>query len=250
MARPRTVRRPGDPNTRRRRRIFAIVAAAACLQALLVVAAVVINPQSAATDNPANTPEPSSRADQPDGRGHEKEEHQDLPDEMLYTYDIEDERIVSALSENVFLGRVEARAGSERAKSTIPDDPGRPQRQYAVSVLGSAKATGPAPLSRGERARVNQEIGEHPETGRPLPIQAAYCGTHRPDSFLVPGQTYLFATFYETGRDLHTLTAQPTGAVRVGSEEEGKALLAAWERSGGAQVDKATGQVEGARPCE
>ena len=234
----------------RKGRILAVVAAAVVLQATVLLGAVLFGGEStpARGERPVDVAGASHTPADP--RGHENHPDHEMADEMLYTYDIEDERIVSALSENVFLGRVQAHTGSERAKSTIPDDPGRPQRQYAVSVLESAKASGPAPLSRGDRATLNQEVGEDPETGRPLPVLAAYCGTHRPDALLVPGRTYLFATYHEKGRDLHTLTAQPTGAVGVGSVEEGKALLSAWARAGEAKVDRATGQVEGARPCE
>ncbi len=83
-----------------------------------------------------------------------------------------------------------------------------------------------------------------------MPVGAAYCGKHKRDILLRPGSSYVFSTFYEPGRNLHTLIAQPTGAVPVASREEGEALIAAYERYEAEEVDPATGQIEGAQPCE
>ena len=173
-----------------------------------------------------------------------------LPDEMLYSYDIEDERIVIGLSENVFLATVTEKVGEERAQTSIPGDLGRPQLQFGVRVTGSAKATGPAPLRPGATATVNQEVGIDPPTGRIVPVEAAYCGQHRRDSLLRPGSSYVFSTYYEPDRGLHTLTAQPTGAVPVASEGEGEALIAAYRRYEAEEIDPATGHIKGAKPCE
>ncbi len=218
---------------------------------LFLVAAVALIPDGATqASNRGAPPNEGAAAGAPDD-AHRPEHHaRPLPDEMLYSYDIEDERIVIGLSENVFLATVTRKVGEERAETSIPGDPGRPQLQFRVRVVGSAKATGPAPLRPGKTATVNQEVGVDPESGRIVPVGAAYCGQHRRDALLRPGSSYVFSTYYEPGRNLHTLIAQPTGAVPVASEEEGRALIAAYRRYEAEEIDPATGRIEGAKPCE
>ena len=65
---------------------------------------------------------------------------------LAYGYDIDDERFVVALSDNVFAGRVERVSGDEPAPTTIPGED-RPQTQYAVRVLAVVKSSGAEPLA-------------------------------------------------------------------------------------------------------
>ncbi len=159
-------------------------------------------------------------------------QHQPRPDVvgLNYQYDITDERFVIGLSENVFTGRVEEPAGREPAETSIPGD-SRPQTQYAVTVLEIVKSSGPSPLSPGDKATVNREGGISPKTGEEQVVDAHSCGAHILDAPLRAGAEYLFAAYYEPARDLHTLVAQPTGAVPVSSPEEREALVAAYEEA-------------------
>jgi hypothetical protein len=146
---------------------------------------------------------------------------------LAYGYDIDDERFVVALSDNVFAGRVERFSGEEPAPTTIPGED-RPQTQYAVRVLAVVKSSGADPLREGERAYVNREGGVSPGTGVQQLIEAHYCGERATDRPLVAGEEYLFSTYYEPRRDLHTLVAQPTGARLIGSREGRGAIVAAY----------------------
>jgi len=146
---------------------------------------------------------------------------------LAYDYDIDDERFVVALSDNVFAGRVERVAGDEGAPTTIPGED-RPQTQYAVRVLAVVKSSGADPLREGERAYVNREGGVGPETHRRQVIEAHYCGERATDRPLAAGEEYLFSTHYEPRRKLHTLVAQPTGARLIGSREGRGAIVAAY----------------------
>lgn len=238
----------GGAAARRKGRILFFVLVALALQTLVILAAIFLGP----TSTPATTRQPAAppQAAQPDtGPDSAHTPHEPVPDEMLYTYDIEDERIVVALSENVFAGRVTRLVGREPATSTIPDDPGRPQLQFAVDILASAKAAGPAPVKRGGEIVVNQEVGLDRKTGATLPIDAAFCGKHLPDELLSAGKVYLFATYYEPDRGLHTLTAQPTGNIPVSTTAEAETLVAAYATYKDAAVDE-TGRIEGGKPCE
>ena len=243
-------RRETGPRKAAKGRLVLFGCALLGLQALLILAAVVMEDPSQARRGPAGGAGTEQRQAAHSGHGAEEDRVPHLADEMLYTYDIEDERIVIGLSDNVFAGRVRRATGAQPAKSTIPGDRGRPQAQFSVDVVASAKATGPDPVRSGERVVVNQEVGRDPKSGRTVPIEAAFCGRHRPDELLEPGATYVFATFHEPTRDLHTLTAQPTGKVRVNGTAEAKTLLSAFERYETEGVDPATGKIEGAKPCE
>ena len=66
---------------------------------------------------------------------------------------------------------------------------------------------------------MNREGGVGPETHRRQVIEAHYCGERATDRPLAAGAEYLFSTYYERRRKLHTLVAQPTGARLIGSRE-------------------------------
>ena len=159
--------------------------------------------------------------------------------ELAYGYDIDDERFVVALSDNVFAGRVERVSGDEPAPTTIPGED-RPQTQYAVRVLAVVKSSGADPLREGESAYVNREGGVGPETHRRQVIEAHYCGERATDRPLAAGEEYLFSTYYEPRRELHTLVAQPTGARLIGSREGRGAIVAAYRVALDRQVNPMT----------
>jgi hypothetical protein len=146
---------------------------------------------------------------------------------LAYDYDIDDERFVVALSDNVFAGRVERVSGKEPAPTTILGED-RPQTQYAVRVLAVVKSSGADPLREGDRAYVNREGGVGPEAQRRQVIEAHYCGERAIDRPLAAGEEYLFSTYYEPRRKLHTLVARPTGARLIGSREGRGAIVAAY----------------------
>lgn len=236
--------------TARKGRVLTLVASVLLLQALLILAAVLVGEDASTAKSPPRSPQ-SAQTAKTHGAAHEEHGQAPAPieDEMLYSYDIQDERIVIGLSDNVFTGRVARKVGDAPAKTSIPGDTGRPQAQYSVSVLAAAKATGAAPVRAGERVVVNQEVGKDQRTGRVVPIVAAFCGTHVSDELLVHGSVYVFATYYEPSRGLQTLTAQPTGNVRAENEEEARVLLSAYDRYAAEQVDPATGEIQGSKPC-
>lgn len=156
-----------------------------------------------------------------------------------YDYDIDYERFVVALSDNVFAGRVEGVSGDEPAPTTIPGED-RPQTQYAVRVLAVVKSSGADPLREGERAYVNREGSVGPETRRRQVIEAHYCGERATDRPLAAGEEYLFSTYYEPRRKLHTLVAQPAGARLIGSREGRGAIVAAYRVALDRQVNPMT----------
>jgi hypothetical protein len=163
---------------------------------------------------------------------------------LAYGYDIRDERLVVGLSDNVFAGRVERVAARRPARTTIPGE-GRPQTRYAVRVLTVVKSTGADPLEEGETALVNREGGVSPKTGRQQVVEAHYCGRHASDRPLAVGGEYLFSTYYERRRELHTLVAQPTGAMPIDSEEGRGAIVAAYRLASERQEDPMTLAREG-----
>jgi hypothetical protein len=146
---------------------------------------------------------------------------------LAYGYDIQDERLVVGLSDNVFAGRVEQVAARRPARTTIPGE-SRQQTQYAVRILTVVKSTGADPLGEGEIALVNREGGLSRKTGRQQVVEAHYCGRHAIDRPLAVGGEYLFSTYYERRRKLHTLVAQPTGAMPIDSEEGRGAIVGAY----------------------
>lgn len=165
--------------------------------------------------------------------------------EIFYDYDIFDERFVVFLSDNVFVGRVLGVSGRESATTTIPGPDGeRPQVQYAVRVLDSVKASGPEPLRDGQTAAVNRNAPPRAEAGAPAVLEALACGAHATDQEPQVGDAYVFSTYYEADRRLHTLTAQPTGAVPVWTSRE--AVVGAYERAVARQADPL---APGAEPC-
>jgi hypothetical protein len=163
---------------------------------------------------------------------------------LAYGYDIQDERLVVGLSDNVFAGRVERVAASRPARTTIPGE-SRPQTQYAVRVLAVVKSTGADPLGEGETALVNREGGVSPKTGRQQVVEAHYCGRHASDRPLAVGGEYLFSTYYERRRELHTLVAQPTGARPIDWEEGRGAIVAAYRLASERQENPMTLAREG-----
>ena len=156
-------------------------------------------------------------------------------DEIVYGYDIYDERLVIGLSENVFLGLVRREEGHRSIPTSIPDGPGAAQTQFSALVLRSIKARGPEPLSKGEVALVSQYGGADPETGRPISVVGYSCGRHVEALPLEPGRRYVFATVYRPQGPFHLIVAQPTGALPV--EGPPGPVLAAYE---GARRDQTT----------
>jgi hypothetical protein len=188
---------------------------------------------------PAPREEAASAADRGDAGG-------PSPDvvTLSYGYDIRDERLVVGLSDNVFAGRVERVAARRPARTTIPGE-SRPQTQYAVRVLTVVKSTGADPFEEGETALVNREGGVSPKTGRQQVVEAHYCGRHASDRPLAVGSEYLFSTYYERRRKLHTLVAQPTGALPIDSGEGRGAIVAAYRLASERQEDPMTLAREG-----
>ena len=76
-------------------------------------------------------------------------------DEVVYGYDVYDERLVVGLSENVFLGAVQSEAGHESIPTSIPGREGPAQTQFSVEVLRPVEAGGPEPLSTGDEVLVS-----------------------------------------------------------------------------------------------
>lgn len=150
-------------------------------------------------------------------------------DEVVYGYDVYDERLVVGLSENVFLGLVLREAGHESIPTSIPGRPGPAQTQFSVEVLRSVKSGGPRPLSVGQDALVSQYGGPNPETGRPIRVVGYSCGRHIQAMPLEPGRRYLFATVHRPQGPFHLIVVQPTGALPV--QGPPGPVLAAYERA-------------------
>lgn len=148
-------------------------------------------------------------------------------DEIVYDYDVYDERLVIGLSENVFLGLVRGEEGHWSISTSIPGHPGAAQTQFSVEVLRPLKARGPEPLSEGEDALISQYGGPDPETGRPIDVVGYSCGRHVDNVPLKPGRRYVFATVYRPQGPFHLIVAQPTGALPV--EGPPGPVLAAYE---------------------
>lgn len=148
-------------------------------------------------------------------------------DEIVYGYDVYDERLVIGLSENVFLGLVRGEEGHRSIPTSIPGEPGAAQTQFSVEVLRSLKARGPEPLSERDYALISQYGGPDPETGMPVSVVGYSCGRHVDTLPLKPGRRYVFATVYRPQGPFHLIVAQPTGALAV--EGPPGPVLAAYE---------------------
>lgn len=195
------------------------------------------NPEQPAAREAAEAPERAQSDDHAPGQGPRPRE-----DEIVYNYDVFDERLVVGLSENVFLGEVRGEAGHESIPTTIPGRPGAAQTQFYVHVLETLKRGGPEPISAGQDVLVSQYGGPDPETGQPIRVVGLSCGRHVDAAPLEPGKRYLFATAYRPQGPFHLIVAQPTGALPV----DGPAgpILAAYKGALKNQVDPTTGTTE------
>jgi hypothetical protein len=163
-------------------------------------------------------------------------------DEIVYNYDVFDERLVVGLSENVFLGEVRGEAGHESIPTTIPGQPGPAQTQFLVDVVQSLKRGGPEPISAGQDVLVSHYGGPDPKTGQPIRVVGLSCGRHVEAAPLEADKRYLFATAYRPQGPFHLIVAQPTGTLPV----DGPAgpIFAAYKHALKGQADPTKGTTE------
>lgn len=133
-----------------------------------------------------------------------------------YAFDAEDERKLVGASENVFLGRVVEKSGTELIEGTpeppgVPDAPGVPDTQFSVEVLRTVKGdlTG--------NVTVSQHGGYDPASGQEMVVED--------DHLLRPGGVYMFSTNYDPQRDWQQIVAGPFGNVGADTQDERNTLV-------------------------
>lgn len=169
------------------------------------------------------------------------EESGPVPPETITVHyegvDLRDFRRLTAEAQNVWIGTVEEQVGDEPLKSSDPDDAGRPQIQYAVSVgdvMKSPDAGGSADeeaLSRGDRLVVDQIGGYDPQTNDPLVVRADHDRGVLTDGPLEEGGRYLFCTVYDPARQMHVIYAQPSCNVALSNDEESRAVIRTYQNA-------------------
>ena len=132
-----------------------------------------------------------------------------------YAFDAKDERKLVGASENVFLGRVVEKSGTELIEGTqeppgMPEAPGLPDTQFSVEVLRAVKG------DLAGNVTVSQHGGYDPATGQEAVVED--------DHPLRPGQVYMFSTNHDPQRDWQQIVAGPFGNVGAESQAERDAL--------------------------
>lgn len=165
--------------------------------------------------------------------------------ENLYVFDASDTRQLAGYSHAVFSGRVVRLVGEKPLRSTIPDDEGDPQQQWAVEISEVLKGegVGQPPVAPGSEVVVNVAGGTDPETGRPVVVASSGKTPPAVDRPVERGGSYVFAVRWNEREGWLDVSAQPFGKVPVGSREEYERVRSDFARGIEDQVDPLEGQV-------
>ena len=161
-----------------------------------------------------------------------------------YDWDIYDGRFLAFFSDNVFSGRVVEKTGTDTAWTSIPNDDETPYTRYAVLVEGVAKASGPAPVVRGERVEVELLGGPGKKTGAEHVAAPISCGQQIVGGQLEVGADYLFSTAHEPDRNVQQISAPPAGHIALEAGQERDATLQAYRELIKRQVDPSSPDVQ------
>lgn len=161
-----------------------------------------------------------------------------------YEWDIYDGRFLAFYSDNFFSGRVVERTGTATAWTSIPGDDETPYTRYAVLVEGVAKASGPAPVVRGERVELELLGGPGKKTGAEHVAAPISCGQQIVGGQLEVGGDYLFSTVHEPDRNVQQISAPPAGHIALEAAQERDATLQAYRELARRQIDPSSPDVQ------
>lgn len=125
--------------------------------------------------------------------------------EAVYFFDVKDKRKLVGFAEQVFLGRVVEKVGSESKETTNPGTV-IPQTQFSVDVLKVLKGE-----ISGEII-VNQQGGYDPEDESTVLMEG--------DPLLKPGNTYLFTTKRDSQKGWLSIVAPGYADIMITSPEQ------------------------------
>lgn len=157
--------------------------------------------------------------------------------EVLYTFDTTDARKLVGYSDNVFVGRVERRRGTEMVGTSDPDHPGQAHSRFDVRVVDPIRSTGPEPLTEDDVALVDEVGGmasgnsdgssSNSKASRYVVTGVVEDETYQ-DTPLRIGAEYLFCTRY--WNEAHAVSAQPHGKVLLSEPARNKGDVAVDDR--------------------
>lgn len=178
--------------------------------------------------------------DDPSGRATIAEAHVD------FAYEVRDERQLAGAADNVFVGRVVERIGTEELP-ILPSDsdalPGVPETRFRVEVERNLKGNlgGVVEVSQ-DGGRVDYVADRGADKGNH--VEALVVVEH--DPLMSPGQRYVFVTTRDQQRGHNQIVAPGYGNVPAGEGPEEKRLRPLVEKFAGAideQIDPETKRV-------
>lgn len=144
--------------------------------------------------------------------------------ESSYAHNISDDRVLVGFSDNVFIGRVIEKTGSE--SNTPPpeaDSPGfSPQTQFSVEVLENVKG------NLSGTVTVSQYGGYEELFGVEVPFWKNLVDG---DELLRSGQTYLFVTRYNERDGWHSIVANNYGDLPIQNQTDYEKKLERFEEA-------------------
>lgn len=150
--------------------------------------------------------------------------------ETFRAFDAGDERQLVGFADNVFVGRVTERVGSEAFVGPVPESRDSaegppattPRTQFSVEVLDEIKGTLP------DTVTVSQQGGR---------VEQDAVALVEGDPILQPGQTVLFATRFDEREGWHQITSAKYGDVRIEGPEERARVVDTFEDAEENQID-------------
>ncbi len=140
-----------------------------------------------------------------------------------HAFDVTDDRLLVGFADNVFVGRVTKKAGSESSVGS-----GIPYTMFSVEVLENVKGN-------LDGASTVAQAGGYDSAAGCVKLMEG-------DELLKPGQEVLFVTRYDGRNRRHQITTSGYGDLRVGSRPQREALVQRFERAEKHQVDPARGR--------
>ena len=165
------------------------------------------------------------------------------PMESLHAFDVRDENKLVGFAENVFVGRVLEKTGSEAFVGPVQEDADSregpptviPRTQFSVEVLDNIKG------QLENTVTVSQ-------TGGAIPGKDGIALLNE-DPLLRSGQTVLFTTRFDEKEGRHQITTSNYGDVRIGGAEERARVVERFETARKNQVDPLS-QIQAGPPTE
>ena len=159
-----------------------------------------------------------------------------------FAFNVEDNRQLVGFADNVFVGRVMERVGSDSVKNVGPaveGAPPTPTTQFSVEVLQNIKG------KLNDTVNVSQTGGQveyaatedFPEEGIKKGQRVRQLVLLEEDPLLNPGEKILFVTRYDPAKDRHTIVGSLFGDSRIKDEQDRKEKVARFEEAEKNQIE-------------